>query len=122
MIIGGAYQGKRRYADQMYPDIKWIDGKMCEEQEIFVSGGIYHFHEYIAERLSEGADLSDFPRELYAKNPEIVIVTNEIGYGIVPVDAFQRKYRETTGRICTELAALSEEVHRVVCGIGTRIK
>ena len=30
-------------------------------------------------------------------------MTQEIGYGLVPVDAFDRRYRELTGRICTVL-------------------
>lgn len=122
MIIGGAHQGKRRYAERRYPDKRWIDGEVCGEDEIFHCEGICHFHEYIAERMREGADLSELPERLYAENPGIVIVTDEIGYGIVPADAFQRKYRECTGRICTELAARSEEVHRVICGIGMKIK
>lgn len=122
MIIGGANQGKRAYAKRLYPDIEWIDGKACGEQEIFQCGGIYGFHEYIAGRLQEGADLAKLSERLYEENPDVVIVTDEIGYGIVPADAFQRDYRERTGRICTELAAWAKEVHRVVCGIGMRIK
>ena len=31
------------------------------------------------------------------KNPDIVLVSNELGYGVVPIDAFDRNYRETTG-------------------------
>ena len=46
----------------------------------------------------------------------------EVGYGVVPVDAFDRKYREAVGRVCTKLAAYSHKVTRVVCGIGTVIK
>ena len=29
-----------------------------------------------------------------------VVISNEIGYGIVPMDKFERRYRELTGRIC----------------------
>lgn len=50
-------------------------------------------------------------------------MTQEIGYGLVPVDAFDRRYRELeAGRICTVLAANSDQVDRVVCGIGVTIK
>lgn len=122
LIIGGAHQGKCTYARQLCPDTEWIDGQSCGAQEIFCCGGIYHFHGYIAARMSEGADLAGLPEKLYKRNPAIVIVTDEIGYGIVPVEKTLREYRETTGRICTEIARLSQEVYRVVCGIGTRIK
>ena len=60
--------------------------------------------------------------ELLQKNPEICIVTNELGYGVVPIEPFDRKWREKTGRICTELAAKADSVTRVVCGIGILLK
>ena len=52
----------------------------------------------------------------------IISITDEIGYGIVPVDRMEREYREQTGRVCTRLAAYSEKVYRVMCGIGQVIK
>ena len=64
----------------------------------------------------------DFASKLTKKCPDIVIVTQEIGYGLVPIDAFERRYRELTGRICTVLAANSDQVDRVVCGIGVTIE
>ena len=33
-----------------------------------------------------------------------VLVTDEIGCGIVPADAFERLYREETGRLCCQFA------------------
>ena len=51
-----------------------------------------------------------------------IIICDEIGCGLVPVDAFEREYREAAGRICTVLAEHADEVYRVVCGIGMRIK
>lgn len=125
MIIGGAYQGKLAYAKNLYPDIEWTDGENCTEEEIFRCKGIFHFEKYIAQRMREGKDISklqELVKKMIVKNPEIVIVTDEIGYGIVPMDAFEREFREMSGRICTELASFSKEVHRVICGIGTKIK
>ena len=52
----------------------------------------------------------------------IILVSDEVGYGVVPVDAFDRAYRERVGRICTELAAFSQKVTRVICGAGMVIK
>lgn len=76
----------------------------------------------IKRRMQEDDDWNVIGSELVKQNPEIVIVTNEVGSGIVPIDAFDRKYREAVGRVCTELAAASEQVDRVICGIGVRIK
>ena len=56
------------------------------------------------------------------KRQDQIIVCNELGCGVVPMDAFERAWRERTGRLGCELAKQAEAVYRVTCGIGTRIK
>ena len=114
MIIGGAYQGKLAYAKETFPDVRWTDGEQCEKEAIF--------QKYIERLLSEGEDISELAKQLKEKNPDLILLTDEIGYGIVPMDPFLREVRETTGRICTELAKDAKSVIRVVCGIPTVIK
>lgn len=72
--------------------------------------------------LSVDARAEAFARMLFQENPEMVVVTDELGCGIVPMDPADREYRETVGRICTCLAARSEEVVRVICGVGMVLK
>ena len=72
--------------------------------------------------LNDGQDVASLAARIQSENPEVVIVTNELGYGVVPVDAFDRNFREATGRVCTQLAESADEVCRVVCGIGQVIK
>ena len=47
---------------------------------------------------------------------------DEVGNGIVPIDFLEREYRERTGRILVKLANQADEVVRVICGIGQKIK
>ena len=56
------------------------------------------------------------------KNPDAIIICDEVGNGIVPVDQFERTYREQVGRILIEVAKKAERVERVTCGLGQRIK
>ena len=56
------------------------------------------------------------------KNPDCIIICDEIGNGIVPMDPFERVYRERTGRILISLAENAEEVERIICGIPQKIK
>lgn len=122
LIIGGAFQGKKAFAEALCPGISFIDGAECKAEDIFHCGGVYHFHEYIRNRLAQGEDCTALGEELIRKNPALVVVTNELGCGVVPIDAFDREYRERTGRVCTVLASASEEVYRVICGVGLRIR
>lgn len=57
-----------------------------------------------------------------SKNPESIIISDEVGNGIVPIDFLEREYRERTGRILVKLANQADEVVRVICGIGQKIK
>ena len=51
-----------------------------------------------------------------------MVVTNEIGCGLVPVDAEEREWREASGRVNCLLAERASRVIRVVCGIGLVLK
>lgn len=124
MVIGGCFQGKKKFALEKFPceENAVADGMNCEFEEIFEAKMVLHFHEYIRRRLEAGLDCKDLASVLNERNPGLVIVTNELGYGVVPISAFDRKYREDTGRICCKLAELSDEVWRVCCGVGNCIK
>ena len=51
-----------------------------------------------------------------------VVICDEVGSGVIPIDKGQRLGREATGRLCCRLAARAERVVRLVCGIPTVIK
>lgn len=52
----------------------------------------------------------------------VIVVTNEVGMGIVPENRLARHFRDIAGRVNQRLAQASEEVWLVVCGIGVKIK
>ncbi|MCC8050530.1 MAG: bifunctional adenosylcobinamide kinase/adenosylcobinamide-phosphate guanylyltransferase [Clostridiales bacterium] len=133
LIIGGAFQGKLEFARKTYGVADgWIDGCTCDYTEIMDCRGIYHFHEYLrrlldrdglTENLTELEEQAGlFADWIYHKNPDLIIVSTELGYGIVPMEPNDRLWRETVGRVCTSLASKSDEVVRVVCGLGTWLK
>lgn len=124
LIIGGVFQGKKTFAQQLTGvSLEMaVDGMTCTYEELLQAPMIYHFHEFVKRRIQENLPYKQLAQELAEKNPQVIIVTNELGYGVVPVDKFDRRYREDTSRLCCELAAASEQVWRVCCGIGTCIK
>ena len=101
-------------------------GQQFRKRSLSACSGVYDFQELVRRWLLLEEETGTAPEaeleELLQKNPEICIVTNELGYGVVPIEPFDRKWREKTGRICTELAAKADSVTRVVCGIGILLK
>lgn len=127
LIIGGAFQGKLAYAKKITGhEDGWVNGKEASAEELVSAFGVYDFQELVRRWVLLEEEGNIVPEkeaeELIRKNPEICIITNELGYGVVPLDPFDRKWREKTGRICTELAQKAKSVTRVVCGIGIPLK
>jgi adenosylcobinamide kinase/adenosylcobinamide-phosphate guanylyltransferase len=52
----------------------------------------------------------------------VLLVTNEVGLGIVPDNRLARHFRDIAGRVNQQLAAAADEVWLVVSGIGVKIK
>ena len=98
LIIGGAYQGKAAFAESLFPKIRWADGESCDLEDLYECQGILRFHAYIRRMLEKGQDVDDLAEKLMRRNPGAVVITDEIGYGIVPAEAFLREYREAAGR------------------------
>ena len=51
-----------------------------------------------------------------------VLVINEVGQGIVPVNELARRFRDCSGRCGQIIATVADEVWYCVCGIPMKIK
>jgi adenosylcobinamide kinase/adenosylcobinamide-phosphate guanylyltransferase len=73
----------------------------------------------------EGATLQEFERFLdgaSALPTPFVLVSDEVGLGVVPESAAGRSFRDVLGLVNQRAAAVAEEVRLCVSGIGVRIK
>lgn len=57
-----------------------------------------------------------------APNKTLIIVTNEVGLGIVPAYPLGRLYRDTLGLVNQELAQAADRVYLMVAGMAVDIK
>lgn len=122
IIIGGAFQGKTRYAKQNNPEVELMGGADCPLDEIESCMAINEFHSFTRRWLLEGRTKEALLTTLEKNENLQLLISDEIGYGLVPVGDFEREYREFHGRVMTELAEQADCVERVVCGIPQRIK
>lgn len=130
LVIGGYCQGKLSYVknqedaksififDGKLPDTNFLNDTKNNEKTLVIN----HFHEWVRKKLLDKKNPEEEILDFLIGKKNIVIISDEIGSGIVPIDKFEREYRERTGRILVKLASLSDEVVRVVCGIGQKIK
>ena len=59
---------------------------------------------------------------LSAVQAPVLLVTNEVGLGIVPAAALSRRYQDALGRVNQALARRADHVTLMVCGLPVRVK
>ncbi len=72
------------------------------------------------ERINE--DLQRLKSTLQGMETPVVLVSNEVGMGIVPDNALARLFRDIAGTTNQTLAAAADEVHVVISGIPLKLK
>lgn len=100
LIIGAAGQDKARFA-KGYDDV------------------LVNAHGAVRDMMKAGFSHADMLASLTAHD---ALVCDEVGCGVVPVDAFERLWREEVGRLCCDVAENAQTVVRVVCGIPQKLK
>ena len=114
LVIGGAFQGKLSWAAREY-DLK--PEELCDlAAEEPRAGARCCFH--LEELTRRDADAARY-LPLFA---DAVVVTREVGGGIVPMDGEERAWREAHGTLVQQLAREARHVTRVLCGLTEELK
>lgn len=112
LIVGGASQGKLDFARETLGVTAWSEGVLGEEN------CVRDLHLAIRGMDDPRAEIGSW----LETHPEGVLICDEVGCGVVPMDKEDRAWREAVGRICCELAPHAEAVYKVTCGLGLRLK
>ena len=86
---------------------------------------INHLHLWVKDLLREGMEEAAVQSTILswvATHPNTILICDELGNGIVPLEKMERIWREQTGRLMIELAKQAERVERILCGLGQRLK
>ena len=106
LYVGGVFQGPEELARRENPGAALLTD----------------FHKLLREKLAAGEDTLAYAQRLCAEQPALVVVSDEVGSGVVPLSREERAWREAVGRALCLLAEHAESVTRVMCGIGVRLK
>ena len=118
LLIGGTGQGKLAYAIEKTgcgPEDVACDPEAARRKPIFV-GLESWIREHPDENLEEKLDT------VLEDNPDVVILCDEVGCGVVPIDPGERSWREAVGRLCCVLARRADRVERIFCGLSMVLK
>ena len=89
-IVGGKAQGKLDYVLKKYglTEEQVCDGAVCTPEELAAAPAVNHFHEFIRR----------FPESRPLFRRDAAVICDEVGCGVVPVNAEERFWRDAVGR------------------------
>ncbi len=67
-------------------------------------------------------DVDRFLEEARTLSTPLVLVSDEVGLGVVPESAAGRRFRDALGVVNQRAAAVAGEVYLCIAGIGMRVK
>jgi len=81
---------------------------------------------WLSNRMLAGGDVDAETERLKAalarRVGPVVLVSNEVGFGIVPDNALARRFRDLQGRLNQRIAARADRVVLVVAGLPMIVK
>lgn len=108
LITGPLFSGKRAFACSM---------KNCEMDELD-RYAVWDVQERVTAEMT-AEELEYLARNLAGFE---IVITTEVGGGVVPMDAGERARRENAGRLSCLLAERADTVVRVFCGLPMVLK
>lgn len=124
LILGGYANGRTAYAMQNYqltesdcfdaaaePLARWNGQRL-----------ILHAEQLVNLWLEQGKEPCTEILPWLERWQNAVLITQEVGCGLVPVTPQQRQLREAVGHFNRLLAECAETVERVCCGLGMQLK
>ncbi|SDO24503.1 bifunctional adenosylcobinamide kinase/adenosylcobinamide-phosphate guanylyltransferase [Alkalicoccus daliensis] len=120
VVIGGAFAGKRAYIKELYPEAVWIEpGSNIHNttaRKIVITG--------IESWLRQGYGYKDFWNWLTqaGEKSNVILIIEEMGQGIVPIDKEERRLRDENGWISQRAVKEAAVVDYIWHGLAQRWK
>lgn len=123
LIIGGAFQGKTEYAKE---NLGISDGDIFVCQKDFApeldKKCISHIERFSFWCVEHGIEPSEYFFEHAENIDDMIIISDDISCGVVPINKTERAWREANGRLLIKLSKKAEHVTRIFCGLSQRLK
>ena len=123
LIFGGSYQGKLEFTKETF-GVTENDIFTCTvDSEIDWSKKVlYNLDQAFLRHVREGKESRDVLKDHLDHLKDKILIVNDISQGIVPMERENRDWREMTGRAMLYISKEADEVYRVFCGLGSKIK
>ncbi len=128
IITGGRYNGKKEYVMKelgIAEDLIFDMGsrRITNPSDIPENAlALYHTEAFIRDTVSSGADPFCIIKAFVDSHPDIIVICDETGSGVIPISKEEEEYREAVGRTMCRLTSLAGGLTRIICGIPEEMK
>jgi len=105
--------------------VEWMKKHSVEYQSIVIDCLTLWLSNLLGRGLADSRIselVSDLLQAIRATTARVVVVTNELGLGLVPMEAMARRFRDLAGQVNQQVAAEADVVYFVMSGLPARIK
>ena len=113
LVVGGMSSGRKTYVRSL--GYREADFSMDPQTDAPV---IYGVENFIIDHI-DSVDIAELAEILSKKD---VVICQEVGSGVIPVEYESRMLREKVGGLCTLLGSRADRIVRLVCGIPVIVK
>lgn len=122
--------GKRKYAESIYgkfsqdlifdfeKNFNFINNINKKKERML----LINIHIGVRNLMKDEINVNEFFTSKLEFLKPCIIIGNEIGSGVIPVDKFERRWRDETGLLYQWIASEAEIVDRVWAGLALRLK
>jgi hypothetical protein len=121
-IFGGRHMGMLEYAKSLVPDPIVCDLAQSTPESIAQADIVSNIHLLVREMVLNGQCASTFFKQNLPSWGGKILIGDEVGCGVVPVEPCERQWRDETGRVYQLLTMHASDVTRVWAGIPQAMK
>ncbi|MGG7077508.1 bifunctional adenosylcobinamide kinase/adenosylcobinamide-phosphate guanylyltransferase [Clostridium sardiniense] len=122
LVFGGAYNGKLAYVKEKYnldeEDIFYCNSDNINLEKKVICG----FHIFVRNMILENKSPLEYIKSNMDKLKDKIIITDDIGLGIVPIEKTDRIWRDEHGKSIQYISSKSKKVIRIFLGIEKVLK
>lgn len=122
LVFGGAYNGKLSYVKEKYnisdEEIFYCNSDFIDLDRKVICG----FHIFVRNMILVNKDPLEYIKNNIEKLEGKIIITDDIGMGIIPIEKVDRIWRDTHGKCIQYISKKSKKVIRIFLGIEKVLK
>jgi adenosylcobinamide kinase/adenosylcobinamide-phosphate guanylyltransferase len=119
LVLGGARSGKSAFSERLVGTLQKINAPGAV---VLVDCLTLWVTNLMMAEVDIPAQAAALAAQVSVSQATVILVSNEVGLGIVPENRMAREFRDHAGRLHQNIAAITDEVFFIAAGLPLKMK